>query len=60
VKVGIEFQVAAEGMWNNHDPHADTKLDFYPLLNHTGAEDRQIVQEMPVSLKNQSRAPAAL
>jgi hypothetical protein len=30
VKVGIEFQVSAEGMWNDYEPHADTVSNFYP------------------------------
>jgi hypothetical protein len=39
VKVGIELQVPAEGMWNDHDAYTDAMLNFYPMLNNTGTED---------------------
>jgi len=52
VKVTIEFQVSSEGVRNDHHEDADAILDFYPLLNHTGAQIRQVVEKMTVSSEN--------
>src|SRR5215467_13769829 len=52
VKVSVEFQVAAEGVRNNHDERLCSVLHADPLLKHASPEVRQIVEEVSVTLED--------
>ena len=49
--MAVEIQVAAEGVRDHDDHEPDAIFLPSPLLQHLRTQDRQIVQEMPVSLK---------
>src|SRR5271167_2404455 len=52
VEMRIEIQTAAEGVLHHHNQHANTISGFHPLLYHRGSECGQVIEEMPVPLKD--------
>ena len=49
MQVAVEVEVTAEGVRNHDDYQPDAVFLPRPLLQHLCAQDRQIVQEVPVS-----------
>jgi hypothetical protein len=46
--MAVKLQVASEGMWDYHNEHLRSVFHVDPLLDHAGAERRQVVQKVTV------------